>query len=470
MQVTSKGPILLIYPPYFRLIGEQRIWYPLGLGYLSSYLKADGFSTVVYNADAETRLEEKVIPYREKFYESKKIVTNAHSNSNPIWNELKEVLKRTNPKIIGISILTETMPLIGKITSLCKEFSQNAPVILGGPHTTVDIQSLSHVDNWDYAVVGEAETSFSSLVKQISSGKSPSADIGGLVRREGSKLIINGDFAAYRGRLDFLPFPEICDMFDFNSQVRGKMKKTMISTSRGCPFRCTFCYMNIYRRKTRFRTAKNVTDEIKLNMDNYGISKFYFNDDSFGVNRKFLKDFSEIVKKEKLEIKWSCMTHEKIVNPENLRLMKEAGCDSIHIGIESGSDRILSLLRKKTTVDRIIKKCKLITDFGIKVKAFFMFGIPSEREEDLRKSISLVEQIKPYEAILQVYVPYPKTELWNYITQKYGDPAEFYNWESFYKSKINYAMFPEISPQTFDNLVEEFFSVVENINKTNRVY
>jgi len=223
-------------------------------------------------------------------------------------------------------------------------------------------------------------------------------------------------------------------------------------------------------QKLRFRTAGSIVKEIRHNIERYGISKFYFNDDSFAVDKKLLANFSKKISEESYEIRWSCMTHESLIDKKSLLLMREAGCDSIHIGIESGSNRMLKLLGKKTTVEQILRKCKLINDLGIKIKAFFMVGMPSEKEEDLIESINIVQKIEPYEAILQIYVPYPRTKLWKYIEQNYGDPSTFYDWINFSKAKVNYSMFPDIQPQRFDSLLEEFFEVVENINKTNQVY
>jgi radical SAM superfamily enzyme YgiQ (UPF0313 family) len=148
--------------------------------------------------------------------------------------------------------------------------------------------------------------------------------------------------------------------------------------------------------------------------------------------------------------------------------MKSAGCESIHIGVESGSPKVFKSLNKGISFDQTIEACKLIKNSGIKLKAFFMVGLPGETEEDIKQSMSLVQELEPYEAILQIYVPYPRTKLFQQIAQE-NDMAEFYDWYCFYKARVNYRML-SLPPSKFDALLEEFFQLVENINRRSNVY
>ncbi len=99
-----------------------------------------------------------------------------------------------------------------------------------------------------------------------------------------------------------------------------------------------------------------------------------------------------------------------------------------------------------------------------------MVGMPTETEDDIKKSISLLKKIEPHEAILQIYVPYPKTKLYDYINKNVCDITGFYNWNDFYKAKINYQLINKIPPKRFDMLIEDFFNLVEEINEKNKVY
>ena len=259
-------------------------------------------------------------------------------------------------------------------------------------------------------------------------------------------------------------------MYLFNIDQQGKFNKAMISTSRGCPFKCTFCYMNAYYNKMRFRSPENVIKEIQINHDLYNITKYYILDDSFGTNKSYLDKICDLVQQLSFNVKWSCMSHEKLITTERLDLMKKAGCDSIHLGIESGSNRILDLLGKKTNIEKIEEKCKFINESGIKLKAFLMVGIPTETENDIINTMELLKKIRPYEAILQIYVPYPSTKLYDYVNENICDITNFYNWNDFFKAKINYEMIDEIYQKKFDDLIEEFFALVEEINEKNEVY
>ena len=467
----SECEFLLIYPPYFRLLGEFRAWYPLGIGCLASYLNSFGIPTKVYNADAELFENEKIISYEDKFYKSEAMFSCENKNKQLILHELESVLKSLQPKIIGISILTENMPVINAIIRVCRDYLSNVPIIVGGPHTIVSQNVINEICGWDYIIIGEAEDSLLKLVEVILGLSNTPAlrEINGLIYKEDGKIRIN-EGATMCKNLDDLPFSDLKDMYSFNVEWKRKFKKVMISTSRGCPFKCTFCYMNAYYKKIRYRSPENVIKEIKFNALSYDITKFYFVDDSFGVDKNFLYKLCELMTLLPFDIKWSCMTHEKLINEERLEIMKKAGCNAIHLGIESGSDKILKLLGKGTTVEKIEKKCRLISEMELKLQAFFMIGMPTETEKDIKKSMALLKKIEPYEAILQIYVPYPNTELYEYINENICDIINFYDWNEFFKAKINYQIIDRISPKRFDTLIEDFFNLVEDINEKNNVY
>lgn len=468
--MKSKCEILLLYPPFFRLLGEYRAWYPLGVGYLASYLNSYSISTKVYNADAELFKNEKIISYKEKFYKSKGMFSKKNENKKIIFDELEKVIKTLQPKIIGITVLTENIPIINDIISLIHKISPNVIIVIGGPHTIASKNVINEIHNWDYIIVGEAEESFLKLAKVIlhCGNKIKFNEINGLIYRENDKILKNKESAIIEC-LDDLPFPDLRDMYLFNIDQQGMFNKAMISTSRGCPFKCTFCYMNAYN-KMRFRSPENVIKEIQVNHDLYNITKYYILDDSFGTKKSFLDKFCDLVQQLSFNVKWSCMSHEKLITTERLDHMKKAGCDSIHLGIESGSNRVLDLLGKKTNIEKIEEKCRSINESGIKLKAFLMVGIPTETENDIINTMELLKKIRPHEAILQIYVPYPNTKLYDYINENICDITEFYNWNNFFKAKINYEMINEIHQKKFDCLIEDFFDLVEEINEKNKVY
>jgi anaerobic magnesium-protoporphyrin IX monomethyl ester cyclase len=300
---------------------------------------------------------------------------------------------------------------------VCRDCLSNVPIIVGGPHTIVSQNITKEIYDWEYILIGESEDNFLELVRVLLglSNTSTIREINGLVYKEEGKIRKNGGVPICKN-LDDIPFPNLMDMYSFNVELKRKFKKVMIPASRGCPFKCTFCYKSLYYPKMRYRSVENIINEIKYNAYEYDITKFYFVDDSFGVNKNFLYKLCESMSLLPFDIKWSCMTHEKLINEERLEIMKKAGCSSIHLGIESGSDKILKLLGKGTTVEKIEKKCGLINEIELKVQAFFMIGMPTETEDDIKKSMALLKKIEPYEAILQIYVPYQNTKLYKYIS------------------------------------------------------
>lgn len=462
--------VLLIFPPYFRLLGEKRSWYPLGLGSLAASLSHHGFEAYVHNCDAEYTDQETVISYKDKFYKSHQIFEKIRDSEYYVWSELERVLNKAMPSVVGIYVLTEMLPSVRKIVDICRAFSRHIPIVFGGPHTYVGYEDLISGDDNCFVLLGEGEHNFLKLVQTIKEGNIEKlSDIPGLVYTRAGEIQKSEISYPTIPDVDTLPFPSPGNLLDLDGG-QNRIKKAMISASRGCPFRCAFCYKNIQHTKLRLRSSNSLVNEIKHYVEDHGIKKFYFIDDTFGIDYGNLREFCECLIREGLEIEWSCMTHTRIVDKERLILMSQAGCTSIHIGVESGSQSILDILGKGTRIPDIVEKCNLIKSYGIKLKTFFMVGIPFEKAEDIEKSKKLMKELAPYEVILQIYVPYPNTELHQKINTEICNIERFYDWETFHKSKINYDMFKFIDRETLDDAISDLFEYVESVNTSNGVY
>ncbi|NIO20155.1 MAG: radical SAM protein, partial [Candidatus Aenigmarchaeota archaeon] len=191
--------------------------------------------------------------------------------------------------------------------------------------------------------------------------------------------------------LDQLPFPAF-DKIDIN---RYKFIYTI--TSRGCPYRCSFCYRTFFwGNKMAFRSMDNVIEEIKFlyeKCDKKKFSEIQINDDTFILNKKRVFEFCDKLKKEKIDINWSCNGRINLMNEQLMKKMSESGCDSILYGIESGSDKILKKINKDFSAKmarEVIMKSK---KYFPKIRTSFIWGFPFETIEDFKKTIELTEKV-----------------------------------------------------------------------------
>ena len=183
----------------------------------------------------------------------------------------------------------------------------------------------------------------------------------------------------------------------------------LIMTSRGCPYGCTYCSTDT--RRVSYRSIDNVLKEIRLVKEKYGTSQFSFKDDSFTVNRKRVEDLCDRLIKEKFNINWECNTRVNLINDDLLLKMKRAGCNSIKVGIESGSERVLKEMNKGITHDQVRNAAKLFRKVGIHWTGYFMMGVPGETVEDVYKTLDFMYEVKPDFASIGVYEPFPGTPM-----------------------------------------------------------
>lgn len=418
--------ILLISPPFYRLQGSHFNGMHLGLSYLASSLKQHGIECKIYNADyLDSDNFANQVELHNSF-DTYKTITVDHGHS--IWDECMDNIVKANPEWVGFTMFTANFPAIQILSKKIKEYNSNIRIVIGGPHVTLTeggvLKELPHVD---YALCGEAEFSLPLLIRKI-----------------GHKM--SGSIT----NLDILPFPDrqnhlAIDAKDMNS----------IITSRGCPNNCSFCASPvIWKRKVRFRSIENIIQELR-EIESLGIKQVQFHDDTFSFQETRFKDLLTAIKKENFNFTWSCTTRLTHVNEEILHLMKDAGCDRIKVGVESGNKEMLKKINKQITPKLILKQTKLIQDIGIPLTIYLMLGFPDETNTQALDTISIAKKINPTYSSLSVVVPYFGTELYNNFINPDQHDKNKKHWEYFFHQTKEMILTDKIKSET----IEQFWNL-----------
>ena len=402
--------VLLINPPFERLKGFNIESMSLGLLSMASVLDENGYTCHVYDADTSFELGNlrKDISGRPATQDN--YVKNLENKEHPAWVELQQVVLKYQPKIVGITVKTPHYHSSLQTAILVRSLLPEAIIVVGGPHVTITGDTMLENEYIDFAFYGEAEYTFLAFAEAVFHDKDYSA-IDGLIYKDGENIRQNRRPERIKD-LDSLPFPNK-ELLVFSEQYRKKLGAIM--TSRGCPFECAFCAtVPLWGRATKFRSVENILSEIEFLHKKYNIKTFEIVDDTFTLRKKEVIRFCKglIDRFGERYFNWVCLTNITVIDSELLKYLKRAGCFKINIGIESGSDRILKLIHKKTTTDMVRKAVKMIKRQGLQVHGYFMMGFPQETVDEMRQTISFIKEIRPDSINLCTFTPYPNTELY----------------------------------------------------------
>ena len=326
---------------------------------------------------------------------------------DPDLTRVKAALAAFRPDLVGVSTLTDFFAAAAELIRHAK--SLGAITVMGGPHPTIaPRQSLEAIPELDYAVMGEGETTLSELAAQT---LDPAA-IAGLAFRRGGEIIIAPNRPA-EVDLDALPIPDR-DLLDVEP-LYLKNRAINLHVSRGCPYRCRFCQPTLERmfgKKLKFRSPARVVEELQQLHDRYRVTDFFFHDDTFTANRRWLQELSAGIQAAGLNrFRYVVNSRVDTFSEETARLLRDMGCYYVLFGIESGSQKVLDSLDKGATVEQARQAFALCRRFGFRTHAYVILASPEEDAESLRATEDLIEELKPHTVHISICTPLLGTRL-----------------------------------------------------------
>jgi len=325
------------------------------------------------------------------------------------WREVRQLLKRVRPQLVGISQFTHNRFESLRLAQMAKEHDSGCFVVLGGPHATHAWQEqLERHLELDAVVLGEGEATILELVDRLAAGGAL-AGMAGLACRDQGKPVA-GPHRAPIEELDALPLPGAQQPDGIGVDYRRQLE--FVITSRGCPASCLFCSSPLFwGRGVRFRSPASVVREIRLLKERYGLIYFSFRDDTFTADRNRVLEICRLLQEERLHILWNCQSRVTAVDEEMLVAMKRAGCECVQFGVESGSPAMLKALGKRILPPDVEKAAAAVRRAGINLSVYLITGIAGEGEGDLQQTVKLIESIRPQDGQVSPLVYYPGTQL-----------------------------------------------------------
>ncbi|MBF0437032.1 MAG: radical SAM protein [Magnetococcales bacterium] len=376
---------------------------PLGLLYVLSYLEQHTIGHEIFFKDC---IAEKI----------------SHA-------DLPGIIGAIQPDIVGITSFTISLIDVVKTARTARDVVPNAHICLGGHHPIAFPMEAVQLKEFDSIVVGEGEIAFTELVEALRTGKEFTG-ITGVYTRESIQKWKETTFRdrkflgtvvvppAYIEDIESLPFPNrrYIRHIDYHSTVGISGKLATIISSRGCPYKCTFC--DVPFKSYRARSPGSVLDEVHECLE-LGYKEFHFYDDLFNITDKKVLAFCNELERRNMQFTWDFRGRVNNVTYESLKRMKKAGCRMISFGVETGSDAGLKALKKGTTTEQVRKVFRWCRELGIITIADFIIGLPFERSPaDIAVSINFLLELDPDYAQVGILNLYPNTPLFDEAVSK----------------------------------------------------
>jgi len=360
---------------------------------------------------------------KERGYDAR--IIDLCGSKDPFKDMLNEIQDET---YVGFSSTTPQFVDAYKLNKGLKKKRPEIKTIIGGAHPSavysllndgktgdVNIKSLM---GFDYIVVGEGDK----------------IDLSNLKNGWNTQELIKN--------INETPIPDrkLLDIHSYKYSLKGKPTTTII-TQRGCPFRCAFCSgrdIEMYR-KPRSKTPEKILEELDYLNENFGFESFMWYDDELNINPKRLLELSELLKNRNYQHRGFIYSDLLVKHPETLEALVKSGFVELCSGVESGSERILKIINKRTTPEINAQAANMILDAGLTYKAFTIIGHPSETYTDIEKTINWIKEVKPTYFDVTIMTPYPGSTIYNKSnpSKKYGGYTR--EWNGLYFNDIDFS-------------------------------
>ena len=417
-ETEPRQKVVLVYPRFPEALAAVSL--PMGPLYVGSYLEAQGYEVVLLDA-------------------------NNFGGDQSFAGTLRDEL--ASASALGLSVMTGQIASALEISKLAKQTNPTLPVIWGGVHATLFSEQTVRCEHVDFAVRGEGERTLEELLRALA-GDGALEDVRGITFRQtdSDEIIVTQE----REPLDLDSLPSVKwklletispgQRLKLSELVNRTLSGIYLQTGRGCPHRCTFCINSVLMNKYRDRRSDLVIEDIR-ELVQAGVDRIWFMDENFFTSKKRVTEIITGIEQLGLKFKWYATVRANYLRPnyvdsDFLARLQKAGLDFVGIGAESGSPRVLKLLKKDITVEETLNAARMLSKARMKASFSFMIGLPGEEKDDMLKTLRLIESITAIDTSFsfrilgpQVYRPYPGSELYLECLQRgLREPTTLEEW------------------------------------------
>ncbi len=391
--------------------------FPLGLGYIASVLKGKGYEVAVMDINAFRWDKQKV----------------------------EQIIRDSDYDIVGVGAIVTVYRYVKWLIEILKKCHPDRKIIVGGSVATSIPHIILEKTQADIACMGEGEVTMVELMECLQTGCDSLSGIDGIWYKDAGGEICRNNPRSSVKDLDTLPLPS-WDLFPMdiylknpigapnrNKWIDGDSEgetplSININGTRGCPYKCIYCYHDFMGQGYRHRSPENLISEMRLLHDRYGVTYFHFIDDEFVLKKKFVHDFCKMLKKEfNGSITWGCAGRVNLMTEQLISEMADSGCVLIGYGIESGSQKMLDVMKKGVNVEQSKEAIKLTRKYLGWADCSFMIGTPGENIETIQETIDFCKELDLAPEVIFFETPYPGTELYRIALEqdKIDDEEEY---------------------------------------------
>jgi anaerobic magnesium-protoporphyrin IX monomethyl ester cyclase len=341
--------------------------------------------------------------------------------------------------VVGISAMTPTYDRAIQYAMSLKAAYPDKKIVLGGVHASIFPNDILPI--FDTVVAGEGEDLMLELLKDLEAGK---------LRRVYRQ--------AYEVNMDSLPLPDYSLIGVDNYKPHyphGKYQPwTAATTSRGCPFQCTFCSKAVFGSHFRGMSPQKVAYFLLNLTGEYGVKDITFYDDLFTFDKKRVLDICRLIQENSIKVSWTCEARVNGLDEEMLDMMASSGCRMIYFGIEAGCQKILDKLCKGTKLTQIRQAVRMCKETGIEAAAYFMLGCPGETRETMSETLNFAESLELNHAQFSVCSPLPGSNLYQDYIKVAGKPTDWSSFQYLAKGKKPMFLTDGLTPDDIEAAVE----------------